>query len=405
MGVGYKLRLAMFAARGALRSFFCLALLLSVGVGVRGQGTESPLNLTFTFSGLGKGDLLTFCHGGVEAHIEVGFTSPPGVGTPTFTWTVDGRPLGSEGSWDVSERKLTVTPGLGSESVTYHVEVSYTHKGSPKSEHRDFTVHVIKKPVLNLAPAFVAGGVKLICGNPENVALEVNGAGYTDQWVVTDSANSVYKFSQGVFIYEGAGAHSAAPPLESFGFSVKHVNNENCKTDFSASVKVFKPEKISVNLSGNFCAGARPLSGSFNGQPSSGTYSISLEKDGAVESGWPKSLNDAKTQAITDAGSYTLRTNYAYGMDGTSEQCASAEVMNAFRVVAVPPPPEWEDAASSPLSVCGAVEAKIVAMTAPADGIVYTYALQPPSGASLKKEWKKGEQPVSFSLKGSAQAI
>ena len=92
MGVGYKLRLAMFAARGALRSFFCIALLLSVGVGARGQGTESPLNLTFTFSGLGKGDLLTFCHGGVEGHIYVGFTSPPGVGTPTFTWT-------GEASW------------------------------------------------------------------------------------------------------------------------------------------------------------------------------------------------------------------------------------------------------------------------------------------------------------------
>lgn len=400
MGIGYKLRLAMFAVRGALRSFFCLALLLSVGVGVRGQGTESPLNLKFTFSGLGKEDLLTFCHGGVEAHIEVGFTSPPGVGTPTFTWTVDGRPLGSEGSWDVSERKLTVTPGLGSESVTYHVEVSYTHKGSPKSEHRDFAVHVIKKPVLNLAPAFVAGGVKLICGNPGNVALEVNGAGYTDQWDVTDAANSVYHFSQGEFIYGGAGAQSAAPPLESFGFSVKHVNNADCNTDFSASVKVFKPKEIHVNLGGVFCAGASPLDGSFNGQPSSGTYSISLEKEGAVVSGWPKSLNDAKTQAITDAGSYTLRTNYAYGMDGTSEQCASAEVTNTFRVVAVPPPPEWEAAASSPLSVCEAVEAKIVAMAAPADGVVYSYSLLP-AGTTPEKEWRKGEQPVSFALKAA----
>lgn len=398
MGVGYKLRLAMFAARGALRSFFCLALLLSVGVGARGQGAESPLNLKFTFSGLGKEDLLTFCHGGVEAHIEVGFTSPPGVGTPTFTWTVDGRPLGSEGSWDVSERKLTVTPGLGSESVTYHVEVSYTHKGSPKSEHRDFAVHVIKKPVLNLAPAFVAGGVKLICGNPGNVALGINGAGYSDQWDVTDAANSVYHFSQGVFIYGGAGAQSTAPAVENFGFSVKHVNNADCNTDFSASVKVFKPEGIYVNLGGNFCADASPLDGSFDGQPSLGTYSISLEKEGgAVVSGWPKSLNDAKNQAIADAGSYTLRTNYAYGMDGTSEQCASAEVTNTFRVVAVPPPPAWEDAASSPLSVCEAVEAKIVAMAAPADGIVYTYALQP-SVPPLEKEWKKGEPPVSFSL-------
>ena len=398
MGVGYKLRLAMFAARGALRSFFCLALLLSVGVGVRGQGTEPSLNLEFSFPGLGNEKRLTFCHGGVEGHIYVGFKRPLGATNPVFTWTVNGSPLGGEGSWDASHCRLDVTPSPGSASVTYHVEVSYEYYGSPMFDRRDFTVHVIQKPVLNLDPAFAAGGVKLICGNPENVALKVNDAGYTDQWVVTDSANSVYHFSQGVFIYEGAGAHSAAPPLESFGFSVKHVNNENCKTDFSASVKVFKPEEISVNLSGNFCAGARPLSGSFNGQPSSGTYSISLEKDGAVESGWPKSLNDAKNQAIADAGSYTLKTNYDYGMDGTSEQCASAEVTNTFRVVAVPPPPAWEDAASSPLSVCEAVEAKIVAMAAPADGIVYTYALQPPSGASLKKEWKKGEPPVSFSL-------
>ena len=399
MGVGYKLRLAMFAARGALRSFFCLALLISVCVGARGQGAESPVKLSFSFQGLGDEDQLTFCRGGVAAQILVGFTSPPGVSDLAITWTVDEGPLGAEGSWDVSQSRLDVTPSLGRASVTYRVEASYKYFGSPKSARRDFTVYVTKKPALNLAPAFVAGGVKLICGDPENVSLKINGAGYTADWNVTDAANSVYHFSQGVFIYGGAGAHSTAPAVENFGFSVKHVHNADCNTDFSASVKVFKPEEINVNLSGNFCAGARPLSGSFNGQPSSGTYSISLEKEGgAVESGWPKSLNDAKTQAITDAGSYTLRTNYAYGMDGTSEQCASAEVMNAFRVVAVPPPPEWEDAASSPLSVCGAVEAKIAAMTAPADGIVYTYALQPPSGASLKKEWKKGEQPVSFAL-------
>ena len=399
MGVGYKLRLAMFAARGALRSFFCLALLISVCVGARGQGAESPVKLSFSFQGLGDEDQLTFCRGGVAAQILVGFTSPPGVSDLAITWTVDEGPLGAEGSWDVSQSRLDVTPSLGRASVTYRVEASYKYFGSPKSARRDFTVYVTKKPALNLAPAFVAGGVKLICGDPENVSLKINGAGYTADWNVTDAANSVYHFSQGVFIYGGAGAHSTAPAVENFGFSVKHVHNADCNTDFSASVKVFKPEEINVNLSGNFCAGARPLSGSFNGQPSSGTYSISLEKEGgAVESGWPKSLNDAKTQAITDAGSYTLRTNYAYGMDGTSEQCASAEVMNAFRVVAVPPPPEWEDAASSPLSVCGAVEAKIAAMTAPADGIVYTYALQPPSGASLKEEWKKGEQPVSFAL-------
>ena len=398
MGVGCKLRLAMFAARGALRSFFCLALLLSVGVGVRGQGTEPSLKLTFLFRGLGNQDRLTFCEGGSAAAIYVGFTIPPGAGAPTFTWTANGGPLGSEGSWDVSQWRLGVTPSPGSASVTYHVEASYTYVGLPKSEHRDFTVHVIQKPVLNLAPAFVAGGVKLICGNPENVALEVNGAGYTDDWNVTDATNSVYHFSQGVFTYRGAGAQSVAPPLEPFGFSVKHVNNADCNTDFSASVKVFKPEEINVNLNGNFCAGAFPLRGSFDGQPSSGTYSISLEKGGAVVSGWPKSLNDAKNQAIAVDGSYILRTNYAYGMDGTSEQCASAEVTNAFRVVAVPPLPEWEDAASSPLSVCEAVEAKIVAMAAPADGIVYAYALQP-SLPPLEKEWKKGEPPVPFALK------
>lgn len=400
MGVGYKLRLAMFAAQGALRSFFCLALLVSVHVGARGQGAEPSLNLKFFFPGLGNQDRLTFCEGGSAAAIYVGFTIPPGAGTPTFTWTANGGPLGSEGSWDVSQWRLGVTPSPGSASVTYHVEASYTYLGLPKSEHRDFAVHVIKKPVLNLAPAFVPGGVKLICGNPENVALKVNGASYTNQWDVTDAANSVYHFSQGEFIYGGAGAQSAAPAAEDFGFSVKHVDNAECKTDFSASVKVFKPEEINVNLSGIFCAGASPLDGSFNGQPSSGTYSISLEKERAVVSGWPKSLNDAKTQAITDAGSYTLRTNYAYGMDGTSEQCASAEVTNTFRVVAVPPLPEWEDAASSPLSVCEAVEAKIVAMTAPADGVVYTYALQP-SVPPLEKEWKKGEQPVSFALKAA----
>lgn len=398
MGVGYKLRLAMFAARGALRSFFCLALLLSVGVGVRGQGTEPSLNLEFDFKGLGNEKRLTFCHGGVGGHIYVSFKRPFGATDPVFTWTVNGSPLGGEGSWDASQCRLDVTPSPGSASVTYHVEVSYEYYGSPMFDRRDFTVHVIQKPVLNLAPALAAGGVKLICGNPGNVALEVNGAGYTDQWDVTDAASSVYRFSQGVFIYGGAGAQSAAPAVENFGFSVKHVNNADCKTDFSASVKVFKPKEINVNLDRIFCAGASPLGESFNGQPSSGTYSISLEKKGAVVSGWPKSLNDAKTQAITDAGSYTLRTNYAYGMDGTSEQCASAEVMNEFRVVAVPPPPEWVDAASSPLSVCEAVKAKIVAMAAPADGIVYTYALQPPSGASLEKEWKKGEPPVSFAL-------
>lgn len=398
MGVGYKLRLAMFAARGALRSFFCLALLLSVGVGVRGQGTEPSLNLEFSFPGLGNEKRLTFCHGGVGGHIYVSFKRPFGATDPVFTWTVNGSPLGGEGSWDASQCRLDVTPSPGSASVTYHVEVSYEYYGSPMFDRRDFTVHVIQKPVLNLDPAFAAGGVKLICGNPGNVALEVNGAGYTADWNVIDAANSVYHFSQGVFTYGGADAQSAAPPLEPFGFSVKHVNNAACKTDFSASVKVFKPEEIHVNLDGVFCADASPLDGSFNGQPSSGTCSISLEKEGAVVSGWPKSLNDAKTQAITDAGSYTLRTNYAYGMDGTSEQCASQEVVNTFRVVAVPPPPEWVAAASSPLSVCGTVEAKIVAMTAPADGIVYTYALQPPSGASLKKEWKKGEQPVSFTL-------
>ena len=401
MGVGYKLRLAMFAARGALRSFFCLALLISVCVGARGQGAESPVKLSFSFQGLGDEDQLTFCRGGVAAQILVGFTSPPGVSDLAITWTVDEGPLGAEGSWDVSQSRLDVTPSLGRASVTYRVEASYKYFGSPKSARRDFTVYVTKKPALNLAPAFVPGGVKLICGNPENVALKVNGASYTNQWDVTDAANSVYHFSQGEFIYGGAGAQSAAPAAEDFGFSVKHVANAECKTDFSASVKVFKPEEIHVNLGGVFCAGASPLVSSFNGQPSSGTYSISLKKGSAVVSGWPKSLNDAKTQAITDAGSYTLRTNYAYGMDGTSEQCASAEVTNEFRVVAVPPPPKWEDAASSPLSVCGAVEAKIAAMTAPADGIVYTYALQPPSGASLKKEWKKGEQPVSFSLKAA----
>ena len=400
MGVGYKLRLAMFAARGALRSFFCLALLLSVGVGVRGQGAEPSLDLTFFFRGLGDEGRLTFCRGGVAAQIFVGFRIPPGASTPTITWTVNGGPLGSEGSWDVSQRRLDVTPSLGNASVTYHVEVSYEQFGLTKSEHRDFVVNVIEKPVLNLAPALAAGGVKLICGNPGNVALEVNGAGYTDQWDVTDAASSVYHFSQGVFIYGGAGAQSTAPAVENFGFSVKHVNNADCNTDFSASVKVFKPEEIYVNLGGNFCAGAFPLRGSFDGQPSSGTYSISLEKEGAVVSGWPKSLNDAKNQAIADDGSYTLRTNYAYGMDGTSEQCASAEVRKAFRVVAVPPLPEWEDAASSPLSVCAAVEAKIVAMAAPADGIVYTYALQP-SVPPLEKEWKKGEQPVSFALKAA----
>ena len=400
MGVGYKLRLAMFAARGALRSFFCLALLLSVGVGVRGQGTESPLRLTFSFQGLGDGNQLTFCDGGPAAVIYVGFTIPPGATTPTITWTVNGGPLGSEGSWDVSQRRLDVTPNLGRASVTYRVEFSYTQLGLTKSEHRDFVVNVIKKPVLNLAPAFAAGGVKLICGNPGNVALEVNGAGYTDQWDVTDAANSVYHFSQGVFIYGGAGAQSAAPAVENFGFSVKHVNNADCNTDFSASVKVFKPEEIHVDLRGEFCAGASPLRGSFDGQPSSGTYSISLVKGSAVVSGWPKSLNDAKNQEITDDGSYILKTNYAYGMDGTSEQCASAEVTNTFRVVAVPPPPAWENAASSPLSVCEAVEAKIVAMAAPADGIVYTYALQP-SVPPLKKEWKRGEPPVSFSLKAA----
>lgn len=397
MGVGYKLRLAMFAARGALRSFFCLALLLSVGVGVRGQGTEPSLNLEFSFPGLGNEKRLTFCHGGVGGHIYVSFKRPFGATDPVFTWTVNGSPLGGEGSWDASQCRLDVTPSPGSASVTYHVEVSYEYYGSPMFDRRDFTVHVIQKPVLNLDPAFAAGGVKLICGNPGNVALGINGAGYSDQWDVTDAASSVYHFSQGVFIYGGAGAQSAAPPLESFGFSVKHVNNADCKTDFSASVKVFKPEEINVNLTGNFCAGASPLSGSFDGQPLSGTYDISLEKEGAVVSGWPKSLNDAKTQAITDAGSYTLRTNYAYGMDGTSEQCASQEVVNTFRVVAVPPPPEWVAAASSPLSVCGTVEGKIVAMAAPADGIVYTYALQPPV-PPLEKEWKKGEPPVSFAL-------
>ena len=399
MGVGYKLRLAMFAAQGALRSFFCLALLVSVCVGARGQGAEPSLKLTFFFQGLGNEDQLTFCRGGVAGQIYVGFTSPPGVSGLAFTWTVNnGVPLGAEGSWDGSQCRLDVTPSLGSTSVTYRVEASYMLYGSYKVEHRDFVVHVTEKPVLNLSPAFVAGGVKLICGKPENVALKVNGADYTDDWNVTDATNSVYHFSQGEFIYRGAGAQSVAPPLEPFGFSVKHVNNADCKTDFSASVKVFKPEEISVNLNGNFCADASPLRNSFDGQPSLGTYSISLEKEGAVQGGWPKSLNDAKNQAIVDDGSYTLRTNYAYGMDGTSEQCASAEVTNTFRVVAVPPPPEWEDAASSPLSVCEAVEAKIVAMAAPADGIVYAYALQP-SLPPLEKEWKKGEPPVSFALK------
>ena len=65
MGVGYKLRLAMFAARGALRSFFYLALLLSVGIGVRGQGAEPSLDLTFLFRGLGDEGRLTFCRGGL----------------------------------------------------------------------------------------------------------------------------------------------------------------------------------------------------------------------------------------------------------------------------------------------------------------------------------------------------
>ena len=284
MGVGYKLRLAMFASRGALRSFFCLALLLSVGVGVRGQGAEPSLDLTFFFRGLGDEGRLAFCRGGVAAQIFVGFRIPPGASTPTITWTVNGGPLGSEGSWDVSQRRLDVTPSLGNASVTYHVEVSYEQFGLTKSEHRDFVVNVIEKPVLNLAPALAAGGVKLICGNPENVSLEINGAGYSDQWDVTDAASSVYHFSQGVFIYGGAGAQSTAPAVENFGFSVKHVNNADCNTDFSASVKVFKPEEIYVNLGGNFCAGAFPLRGSFDGQPSSGTYSISLEKEGAVVS-------------------------------------------------------------------------------------------------------------------------
>ena len=194
MGVGYKLRLAMFAARGALRSFFCLALLISVCVGARGQGAESPVKLSFSFQGLGDEDQLTFCRGGVAAQIYVGFTSPPGVSDLAITWTVDGGPLGAEGSWDVSHSRLDVTPSLGRASVTYRVEASYKYFGSPKSARRDFTVYVTKKPALNLAPAFVAGGVKLICGNPGNVALGINGAGYTDQWDVTDAANSVYHF-------------------------------------------------------------------------------------------------------------------------------------------------------------------------------------------------------------------
>ena len=396
MGVGYKLRLAMFAARGALRSFFCLALLISVCVGARGQGAESPVKLSFSFQGLGDEDQLTFCRGGVAAQIYVGFTSPPGVSDLAITWTVDGGPLGAEGSWDVSHSRLDVTPSLGRASVTYRVEASYKYFGSPKSARRDFTVYVTKKPALNLAPAFVAGGVKLICGNPGNVALGINGAGYSDQWDVTDAASSVYHFSQGVFIYGGAGAQSTAPAVENFGFSVKHVNNADCKTDFSASVKVFKPEEINVNLTGNFCAGASPLSGSFDGQPLSGTYDISLEKNGPVQVGvWSKGLNDAKDQTISDPGNYTLRTHYSYGMGGTSEQCASQEVLNTFRVVAVPPRPVWEDAASSPLSVCEAVEGKIVAMAAPADGVVYSYTLLP---AGTTQEWKEGDPPVSFAL-------
>lgn len=384
-----------FAACGVVKLLLCLLLPLGASVGVWGQAQPSHLKLEFDYQGLGNEDRLTYCSGGnLAAKISMGIAIPPGATTPIVTWTADGSSLGKEGAWDEGDRILTVTPTKA--SVTYHVNFSYKYHGEDMQEGRDFIVKAVHKPVLELSPTFVGGGVKLICGKLDSVRLKVNKQKYTDQWKVTSDVNSVYDFSDSVFTYHGVGAESTTPAEEFFGFSVKHEDNELCATNFSAKVKVFKPQEIQVHLAGDFCADATPMLNSFENQPLSGTYSISLEKDGVVQTGWPKSLNDAKNQTIKNEGKYTLKTNYAYGMDGTSEQCASKEVKNTFRIVAKPPSPVW--GTPSPLSVCSDTDAEIVEMAKPADGVVYTYVLQP-AGTTPPKEWKKGDrQLVSFKL-------
>lgn len=393
---GRKRNRSGFAACGVVKLLLCLLLPLGASVGVWGQAQPSLLKLTFDYEGLGNNkDRLTYCSGGKpKAKIFVGFTIPPGATTPIVTWTVKGLPLGSEGKWNNDNRSLTVTPT--EKSVIYHVDFSYTYRGEDMHEFRDFEVVAVNKPVLNLTPAFVGGEVKLICGKPKDEVLKVNGENYTDQWKVTSDVNSVYNFLDGNFTYAGAGAQNTTPAEEFFGFSVKHVNNELCDTNFSASVKVFKPQEIQVNLGGDFCAGATPMLNGFENQPLSGTYSISLEKDGVVQTGWPKSLNDAKSQVIANEGEYTLKTVYAYGMDGTSEQCASKEVTKKFRVVSVPSAPKWEQA--GPLSLCGATDVKVDSVVSPADGVDYEYTLNPDGADGTAKTWRKKDEPVSFNI-------
>lgn len=382
-----------FATCGVVKLFLCLLLPLGACVGVWGQAKPS-LEIKYTCEGLGE-DNATYCSGSVVAAVVyVGWTSEPGYSTPKVEWTANGNPLSGPDSWDASRKELKIAP---SAKTIYVGTFTYDYRGKSYTDPPlELIVNVVQKPTIELNPSYGNGASNSLCGSPGTVSLKVNGAAFdAKEWNVKNEG-SVYDFEAGEFSYKGVGP-TENPEEETFSFNVSHANNSGCASDFSAKVKVYKPKEINVDLEGAFCAGAKPMSGSFKSSPSDveGTYKITLSNQkGTKLDGVKRTV--AEEFSVQDAGQYKLTVNYSCAMDGTPNECPSEPVEKEFRVVLVPSNPEWEQPGS--LSLCGKTKVKVKSVDSPADGVDYEYTLNPDVPNGVSTTWKKGESLVSFDI-------
>lgn len=380
-----------FAACDVVKLLLCLLLPLGASVGVWGQDWQPELEPRIA----GKKGVTVYCRGGEES-AYIGVNIDIGYKITKATWWANTK-LMKASDWDSDARLLTIDP---TETTTYRVVFEYSYfNGTPQqSIPSAVTIEVVEKPKIELGN--YKESLNSFCNETPDAPLRVNGFTYDESsWIVKNGKTSVYTFdsNNGEFTYKNKKVEYSKE--EDFAFTVRSRIKEECASDFSAKVKVYKPKEINVDVERTVCTNSKPIRGRFANSPSDadGTYKIdisNLTKPTIASNGLNRT--DAEDFVVQEAGQYSLTVNYSYPMEGTTKGCPSDEVSKEFRVVSVPRAPEWEKA--GPLSLCGATDVKVKSVDNPADGVDYEYRLNPDDPNGAAKALIKGEETVPFNI-------
>lgn len=376
-----------FATCSVVKLLLCLLLPLGASVWVWGQDLQPELVPTIS----GKKSTV-YCRGGdSQAIIGVNVTSDFGYIITKTTWTANDDPV-DPADWDSNARVLTIKP---EKTTKYRVVFEYNYLGTPQHPvEKDVTIEVVERPKIKLGT--YEETLNLFCDEIPDATLMVNGSPYEESSWSVEKLTSAYAFDSknGKFTYNKKVEYSKE---ENFAFTVKSVKKGECASDFSARVKVYRPKEINVDLEGTFCAGAKPMSESFESSPrdDDGTYKITLLNQGGNKLDGVKRAV-AEGYEVKDTGQYSLTVNYSYPMGGTPKECPSEPVTRDFRVVSVPSNPEWEQ--PGPLSLCGKTDVKVNSVDSPAGGVDYEYTLNPDVPNGVSTTWRKKNPAVSFNI-------